>query len=104
MTQVARLRVRSVRFKDGGASLTVLRTKLPDMRALLRTTCGEVLEGQSNVVGFTIVAWGADGGSTAATRVSDGSSIPSILVPDFVRNRLLAERIEMWTIDGLKRQ
>ena len=31
----------------------------------------------------------------------DGNRIPAILVPDFVRNRLLARQIEKWTLEDL---
>lgn len=55
-----------------------------------------------NVAGFALVIWGSDGGSTCDAQVADGSSIPTILVPDFVRNRLLAQRIEQWTLDDFR--
>ena len=48
------------------------------------------------------MAWGSDGGSSCKTFVKDGSIIPTALIPDFVRNRLLAERIEQWTLESLE--
>jgi hypothetical protein len=48
------------------------------------------------VVGFAIVMWTADGTSDAVARAYPGSQIPSIAVPDFARNRLLASKIEEW--------
>lgn len=55
--------------------------------------------------GFALVVWGADGRSTAdlGTKTPDnGLVIPEILVPDFVRNRLLAVKIEDWTVDTVR--
>lgn len=51
------------------------------------------------IVGYVVMCWSADGTSACKTIAKDGSTIPSILVPDFVRNRLLADRIESWTLD-----
>jgi hypothetical protein len=42
------------------------------------------------------VAWGPDNASVATLSSNDLSKIPSILVGDFVRNRLLAYTIERW--------
>ena len=53
------------------------------------------------VAGCTFMVWNVDGSSTCQTDIKDGSRIPSILVPDFVRNRLLAERIERWAVDAV---
>lgn len=55
-------------------------------------------ESKGRVEGFAVMIWGSDGSTVYAH--TDGS-IPSILVPDFVRNRLLASRIEAWTIDTI---
>lgn len=58
---------------------------------------------QKNVAGFALVAWGPDGSSVAEMQVSKASNIPSMLVPDFVRNRLLAQKIEDWTLDEVEK-
>jgi hypothetical protein len=49
------------------------------------------------VVGFALVMWDADGSSDAACRAYPGSNIPSIAIPDFARNRLLARKIGEWS-------
>lgn len=49
------------------------------------------------VVGFAMVMWDSENASNAACKAYPGSSIPSIAVPDFVRNRLLAQKIEDWS-------
>jgi hypothetical protein len=57
------------------------------------------------VCGFALVVWGEDGRSTAdlGTHTPEsGMVIPEILVPDFVRNRLLACKIEDWTLDSVR--
>lgn len=51
------------------------------------------------VVGYALVMWDADGGSDAACRAYPGSNIPSIAIPDFARNRLLARKIYEWCKD-----
>jgi hypothetical protein len=95
---VAHARIRSIRLKNGGAEIRVIRR--PDVRSLAKKSalaCIDALQG--DVAGMAIVVWAADGGSTAAMRVGTASTIPSILVGDFVRNRLLAEVVSDWTLD-----
>ncbi len=48
------------------------------------------------IVGYAVVLWVADGGSIAVARAGEGSTIPSVALPDFARNRLLAAKIEEW--------
>lgn len=52
----------------------------------------------SMIAGYALVVWGYDGKSTAKS-FTDGGVSPSMLVPDFVKNRLLADKIEDWTIE-----
>lgn len=54
------------------------------------------------VAGFTFTCWDEDSRSTTTTVVGLASRIPSALVPDFVRNRLLADLIETWTLQDLQ--
>lgn len=63
-----------------------------------------VLDAQGDdICGFAIVVWGSDTRSTAdlGAKLQAGSVIPEILIPDFVRNRLLAVKIEQWTVDAV---
>ena len=55
--------------------------------------------------GFALVVWGSDGTSTADSGVRNTGNqtvIPPILIPDFVRNRLLGMTIEQWAIEAIK--
>lgn len=94
------LRLRRIRFKDG-RTLDVLRPKAKEadkMHAIYAKHGAEcVSDFGPNLSGISLVTWGKDGSSTCML-LSDGQ-IPGILVPDFVRNRLLAKKIEDWTID-----
>jgi sorbitol-specific phosphotransferase system component IIBC len=69
-------------------------------RAILAET-REMIDGmEANgrpVVGFAMVMWDCDGSSDAACRAYPGSNIPSIAIPDFARNRLLARKIGEWS-------
>lgn len=96
---MAHARIRSVRFKDGSAKIHVIRRR--DFKPEATKTALSVIEAMPDIAGIAIVVWSADGGSAANLRISPASKIPSILVPDFVRNRLLAERIEQWTLDSV---
>lgn len=94
-------RLRRVRFKDG-RTIEVLRTKPTDdqnLRASIRNVMKVGAGFDKTLAGYAFVAWGTDGMSIA--HLQSNGQIPSILVPDFVRNRLLAEKIEDWTIDTL---
>ncbi len=94
-------RLRSVRFKDGRAPLRVLRGD--DYAVIARRRVDRVMAAlDGRVAGMAIVVWGPDGASVAGMTVTPISKIPSILVPDFVRNRLLAECIESWTLDSIE--
>lgn len=94
-------RLRSVKFKTGG-ELRVLPTKRRDARRYVEDYVRQVLDAQgTDITGFAFVVWGADLSSSADLASGDGSPIPSILIPDFVRNRLLARKIEDWTREGL---
>ena len=96
------LRLHSVRFKSGGFIRSMPSTDAAD-HAYARSRIAEGLQTQGAVAGFAFVAWDGAGRSTSITHVKNGSMIPTILVPDFVRNRLLAERIERWTVEGLEK-
>jgi hypothetical protein len=64
-----------------------------------------VLDAQGDdICGFALVVWGSNTRSTAdlGAKIHAGSVIPEILIPDFVRNRLLAVKIEEWTVDTVR--
>lgn len=74
-------------------------------RAAIEKRIRAVLDAQGDdICGFALVVWASDTRSTAdlGAKVHDGSVIPEILIPDFVRNRLLAVKIEEWTVDTVR--
>jgi|SRR5580658_368036 hypothetical protein len=91
------LRLRTIRFKDGRAPLTILREVGSFDQRLVAKRIGEVIARHGpDVAGFAIVCWQKDCASTADYGCSPVSPIPESLVCDFVRNRLLIERIDSW--------
>ena len=93
-------RIRSVRDKASGFVLHLLPPQtqrarisfLRDMRDLIDKCQADGLP----MVGYAVVLWDAHGGSVAVARAGEGSTIPSVALPDFARNRLLAAKIEEW--------
>jgi hypothetical protein len=107
--RVARTRCGKVTLKRGG-SLQLLRKPVSPERGCVEAELRRVLDnhtnaaGDRNVAGFAFVVWDGEGGSTAGMElytVEGGKTIPGVLVPDFVRNRLLAGKIEQWTLNTI---
>lgn len=70
-------------------------------RAYAMTRAREVIAGHgTDLAGYAVMAWTKDGTSTCDSANLAGN-IPTILIPDFVRNRLLAHRIEEWTLEEI---
>jgi hypothetical protein len=102
--RIARLRVRSVRMKNGGASIRVLRDTY-DYAADVRGQVLECLSAQGpDIAGFSFVVWGRDGGSTCAARANMRSQIPPIMIPEFVKARLMAEEIVKWSVEAVDKK
>lgn len=99
----ARVAIRRVRFKSGG-EVHLLRPARDRGRAHVERQIRDCLDQTDDLAGAVFVAWSADSGSTAAMFTGPASRIPSILVPDFVRNRLLAMKIIDWTMDEINTQ
>lgn len=53
-------------------------------------------DGHLSILGIALVMWDNDGGSSAVLKAYPGSNIPSIAMPEFVKNRLLASKIFEW--------
>jgi hypothetical protein len=93
-------RIRSVRDKASGFVLHRLQgrteqariTFLADMRGLVDAIQSDGMP----IVGYAVVLWDADGGSNASLVAGAGSTIPSIAMPEFVKQRLLAAKIQEW--------
>lgn len=96
------LRLRSVRFKNGGGELRVMPNSEPGNADVKRRVLGALDSMSAPIVGIALVAWAEDNGSVAHLNISGESRIPFILVPDFVRNRLLANAIEHWTLESVR--
>lgn len=93
-------KLRSVRWKAGG-HLILLNTPNTDLADRLVNSAALMAASGHRIAGYVMVAWAADGTSWSTCRVGRASAIPSVLVPDFVRNKLLAQRIEDWTIESI---
>jgi hypothetical protein len=93
-------RIRSVRYKGSGFVLHRLEQPIEKARrALMQETAQMVDEFHRDgrvMVGYALVIWDASTASSATIRCGAGSTIPSIAMPDFVRNRVLAAKIEEW--------
>lgn len=89
----------------GGGDVTILRThQQADCERMCRRDIDEVIRvhrnSDSNIAGWALVVWSSDGASTVTQQ--GGGIVPGILVGDFARSRLLADRIERWTRQGLE--
>ena len=100
MTGVARVRIRRVRFKSGG-ELHLLPDRRDAVRGRVERNIRDALDTQDDIAGYAFVAWGANSDSTTTHWAGSQSAIPTILIPDFVRNRLLASQIIKWTLDSV---
>lgn len=97
----ARVRIGRVTLKRGGR-IELLREPANADRGAIEAHLRETIDAHGqDFAGYAVVFWSSDGGSTADLRLGSNSKIPSILVPDFVRNRLLALQVERWTIDSV---
>lgn len=102
-TKVGALRLRSVRFKNGGYIRKLNGPSRDDDVRFAKKRFGQLLDAYPDpIAGFAVVVWGPDNGSVAILSVNKRSKIPSIMVPDFVRNRLLADQIETWAIQDFQ--
>jgi hypothetical protein len=94
-------RIGRVRLKESGLEIVRLHDGPERSRRAIMQETRDMLDGMTSdgrpVVGFAMVMWDSDGGSAAVCKAYPGSNIPSIAVPDFVRNRLLARKIYDWS-------
>lgn len=102
-TKVARMRVRAVRFKNGGEVRLLRFPTAEDDRRFVEAQIKRALDSHPDrVAGFAFVVWGPDNGSVATQSANDLSRIPSIMIGEFVKNRLLASTIERWTMENFE--
>lgn len=103
MSKTARTRIS--RYKPHGSALWVVCVpNQEDAKREFVERCVDDVIARHNtdgrLGGFAFMVWDTDGASTVDAANMDGY-IPTILIPDFVRNRLLAYRIETWTLDTI---
>lgn len=94
-------RLRRIRFKDG-RTIEVIRPKGSDVnyfKRVLGETVNLHLDGANGPCGIAVVMWDSHGFTTC--KVFNETAIPGILVPDLVRNVMLGNKIEAWTLDTL---
>ena len=83
--RVARLRVRSVRMKNGGASVRVFHQ--PEYTQMHRYFVGDaeiIAAKRTQIAGYAIVVWTTNG-STSVAGHTMGLPVPKMLMPDFVK-------------------
>ena len=101
MTAHPGCRIGRITHKASGFQVVRLHDGPERTRNAILSETRRMLDGMTQdgrpVVGFALVMWDSDGGSDAACRAYPGSNIPSIAIPDFARNRLLARKIEEWS-------
>jgi hypothetical protein len=94
-------RIRSVRDKASGFVLHRLQDRRDQARVSflrdMRTLVDAAQRDGRPIVGYAVVLWDADNGSNASLQAGLGSTIPSIAMPEFVKQRLLAAKIQEWT-------
>lgn len=103
MTQAA-VRIRSVRLKGSDAKLLIFPDLATRDRINAMSWARDTIDRLDRpIVGIAIVVWDANGSSTAALR-QDGSRgrIPSIALPEFVRARLMGEKVCEWALEWAK--
>lgn len=94
-------RIRSVKLKGGGPRIVRLtdgaERSYASIMAEMRDLIAGMREEDASPVGFAVIAWDGNFRAWCALKSYPGSPLPPIFVPDFVRNRLLAEKICEWT-------
>ena len=96
----ARTRIGKITLKSGG-SVRLLRDAKDDRRAFVEHKIRTVLDSHGDdLAGFAFMVWAPDHRSTCFSSCNDTSDVPKIMIPDFVRNRLMAERIVDWSVSS----
>lgn len=93
-------RIRSVRKKgqEFGPKLMIFPNQGEIMRRRVLDQVKEVLSGHGDdIAGMAFVVWASDNGSTASLRGGPSSSVPIIAMPEFIKQRLIAEKIDDWS-------
>lgn len=100
MFRTSTLRLRSVRMKGGGAAVRVISNDLPrQVAASLRNVASAIAaDHQHDMAGYAVVSWANDLTVSSQVFIGNGSAVPRVNVPDFVKNvvaeHLIAKSIE----------
>lgn len=101
---IARIRLRSIRWKDGRAPVRVFRTPEPSAEvsndfAISARRCAEGEVGGSAMVGFAIVAWASDGKVYVNYSNSLRSPLLGAGVGQYAKDVIQAEQAVRWSRD-----
>lgn len=79
----------------------MLRPPISDMRDALAKSTTKLLNDDlgAQMVGYALVAWGADGSVWCTWDNSFGSGVPAAGVPQYVKDVLLADVASKWSRD-----
>lgn len=101
----SRLRLRSIRWRDGRGSLTVMHRREPAYRRKFRQGITRAIERCSSlddIAGYVVLTWDSHGRYTSSWSVASGvSPISATQMPGFVHDVLLRERVEANIEDSL---
>lgn len=94
-------RIKSVRPKGKGAELVLFRSQAQLMDDSERRDVVRIIKQcldniDAPLAGFAFVAWDNKLASSARLATTDGGIIPVIALPDFIKNRLMGEKILDW--------
>ena len=102
----SRLRLRSIRWRDGRGSLTVVHRREPTYRRKFRQGLKRAIErcsGLDDIAGYVVLTWDSHGRYTSSWSIAGGvSPISATQMPSFVRDALLRDRIEANIEDSLE--
>ena len=91
----AAVRIGKVRLKNGPVVVRLPTTAERDRKEVERKVKNVLDAHDSAIAGMAIVVWADDGTSTADLRCWRGS-VTRMQAPEFVKNRLMAEKILDW--------
>lgn len=98
MTAHPGCRIRSIRPKDGSAKILVMPDHATEDRIACLRRVREILDQQGrSLAGVAFVAWDSNMCSSAFIAAASHSRIPVMAMPEFIKNRLIAAKIEEWS-------
>lgn len=92
----ARTRIGNVKWKTDGKIVVLPQAGRKAGDNFKKQAMGMAAQFTDDMAGFAIVIWGKDKSSVAAIETGEPVVIPSIMVPDFVRERLMARLVMNW--------